>query len=174
MEKFYTHFDSIDSTSGYAKANLATFSKKGVTIISADEQIASYGQKKRTWLAPKGEGLWVSFCFYKENADGFILTRHMAESLLTLLKKKGVVGRIKWPNDIFVGDKKIAGILTEIADNFVIMGVGLNVNMPISTLDKIDQPATSLLVETKKRTSTKELLTSLANIFSALGSGLIA
>ena len=111
MEKFYTHFDSIDSTSGYAKANLATFSKKGVTIISADEQIASYGQKKRTWLAPKGEGLWVSFCFYKENADGFILTRHMAESLLTLLKKKGVVGRIKWPNDIFVGDKKIAGIL---------------------------------------------------------------
>lgn len=162
----FIHFSTIESTNGWAKKHLSSFPKDQLTLITADEQSAGYGQNKRYWLAPKEEGLCVSFCFYAENADGFVLTRYMAESLLGLLQQHGVKGQIKWPNDILVEGKKIAGILTEMVDHFVIIGVGCNVNMPESTLKKIDQPATSLYVLTHKMFSTKELLTSLVEFFA--------
>lgn len=166
MEKCYIHFEEIDSTNSWAKNHLSTFAKDKLIIISAEKQNAGYGQKKRLWISPKGEGLWVTFCFYAEEADSFVITRMMADSLVLLLAEEGVEGQIKWPNDILVKGKKIAGILTEVADGFIIIGVGLNVNMPHSTFIKVEQPITSLLALTNKVFSTESILISLVKIFN--------
>ena len=161
----YIHFETIDSTNHWAKGHLSTFERDTLTILSADRQTAAYGQKKRLWLAPEGEGLWATFCLYVEGCDSFLLTRAMADALLVLLAQEGIEGQIKWPNDIVVGKKKIAGILTEVADNFALIGVGLNVNMPKTRFVEVDQPITSLLALTKKTFCTKVLLRALAERF---------
>lgn len=87
----------------------------------------------------------------------------MAECLKELLSP--LDPKIKLPNDLYVNDKKIAGILTERVDEWAIIGIGLNVNMPKEFLDKIDQPATSILIETGKETSIENILKALITRF---------
>lgn len=70
---------------------------------------------------------------------------------------------IKWPNDVYVGHAKIAGLLCEFAPmecqtETLVMGIGINVNMPPKTIAKIDQPATSVFVETHQQHRLDELL----------------
>ena len=56
--------------------------------------------------------------------------------------------RLKWPNDLLLSGKKVCGILCETTEGWVVLGIGLNVNMDAEELAQIDQPATSLLIET--------------------------
>jgi len=69
---------------------------------------------------------------------------------------EGVEADLKWPNDVLVDGKKICGILSEGISNGVVIGIGLNVNM--SETDPIDQPATSMLMETTSRRNVDEVL----------------
>jgi BirA family biotin operon repressor/biotin-[acetyl-CoA-carboxylase] ligase len=72
----------------------------------------------------------------------------MALSCAEVVEDKGVFAKVKWPNDILVGGKKLGGVLTEsVMDQgkiFVVVGVGLNVNMDKELLEGVGQPATSL------------------------------
>ena len=71
-----------------------------------------------------------------------------------MLESFGFHTSLKWPNDILLSEKKIAGLLCEttaFSDLIcVVLGIGLNVNMPIDLLNKIDRPATSLYAESGK------------------------
>lgn len=100
------------------------------------------------------------------------LVQLLAYSTTRILENQNFNPTIKWPNDIFINSKKVAGILCETialppTENAslagIILGIGLNVNMPLKSVVKIDQPATSLMVESNREWDTEEITQSLAS-----------
>ena len=127
------------------------------SAVLAKYQTKGKGQLGSQWESDYGKNLLVSFVFYPsflEPRDLFRLNKTIALGLYDYVKsvaKKNVT--IKWPNDIFVGDKKIAGILLENSItfsevNYSIAGIGLNVNQ--EQFGDFPIPATSFKLITKK------------------------
>ncbi|NGX54644.1 MAG: Bifunctional ligase/repressor BirA [Chlamydiae bacterium] len=170
MEIIHFHFEELVSTNDWAKEQINTFDQKRLTVITADKQIRARGQYGRTWISPEKCNLTASFCFFLKGSDGIAMTHLMALSLIKMLEKRGVHARIKWPNDLLVEGKKIAGILGETiplsGQIAIIVGVGLNINVDQEVLKTIDQPATSLLLETGKRMDIQEILRELEEQFA--------
>lgn len=160
------HFETIDSTNTWAKVHVNDFEKKSLTVISADTQTAGRGRFSRVWVSPKG-GIYVTYVFFVDTLDqnlgNFpqILALAAFKVLINYIPKVN----LKWPNDIVVKGKKIGGILCEIVENTIILGIGINIDMSEQDLKKIDKPATSLYDELKTFTSLKE---ERENIFHAL------
>ena len=156
MEIIEIRLETIDSTNTYAKRHAASFSKEALTCILAEEQTAGRGRFARKWHSPKGSNLYITFFFrLPPNTPHLIsLAQVMAYSLATLLEKEGLSPQIKWPNDVQLSGKKVSGILAELVYDplavEVILGIGINVNMTPEEAFKIDQPATSLRIETGK------------------------
>ncbi|MEO0139593.1 MAG: biotin--[acetyl-CoA-carboxylase] ligase [candidate division WOR-3 bacterium] len=97
-------------------------------FVVADIQTSGRGRYGRVWESPEG-GLWMTGLFKKRNnKDGFKFMFGSAVVVYKELKTLGVNARIKFPNDIYVGDKKICGILVEEREGFLAVGIGLNVN----------------------------------------------
>lgn len=154
MQIIQYHFETISSTNDWAKDHLLSFPHDKITRITADVQTKARGQYGRYWHSPFGN-MYASFCFFLENPETPSLTFSFATSIVSLLEQYGVFSKIKWPNDIFVNGKKIAGILCETVPLSssdqrcgVVVGIGMNINMDSKELSLIDQPATSLFVET--------------------------
>lgn len=172
MEIIHHHFDTLSSTNDWGTEHISNFTPGKMTVISASEQIEGRGRYGRRWFAPKGLNIYASFCFFisESQRDPLSLTHLMAISASRMIGRHGVVCRIKWPNDVMVDNKKIAGILCETVPfphHFgVVIGIGLNVNMPKDLLQTIEQPATSLLVETHQEWNLHEELTTLATYFT--------
>lgn len=158
------HLDVVDSTNTYAKNHSKTFSKSEITCITAEEQTAGKGRYQRKWISPKEVNLYATFYFtLPPNTLHIVsLAQLMAISLANVLIKEGLKPEIKWPNDIRLNGKKLSGILCEMQfhseQTEVFLGVGINVNLGPEIASKIDQPATSLFIETKKKWDKKELL----------------
>lgn len=151
------HLETISSTNDYAKEHVNEFSKKEIVCICAEYQEAGRGQFGRRWISPKGVNLLVTFCLFQEG-EPLLITRKVATMLKEVLNELGLEASIKWPNDLKVNGKKIAGILTETKEGWLIIGIAINVNMTETMLNGIDQRATSLLLETKKSHDIKTLL----------------
>jgi BirA family biotin operon repressor/biotin-[acetyl-CoA-carboxylase] ligase len=155
---------SIDSTQSYAKEHAAEFPPDQITCITAEEQTAGRGRFKRSWLSPKGVNLYATFYFRLPSStkDLISLAQLLACSLAKLLLEVGLHPKIKWPNDIQLSGKKLSGILCETSfqknEIEIFLGIGINVNMEAHFLGKIDQPATSLKVETGMDWDRMELL----------------
>ncbi|PIS02179.1 MAG: biotin--[acetyl-CoA-carboxylase] ligase [Chlamydiae bacterium CG10_big_fil_rev_8_21_14_0_10_42_34] len=158
------HLSLIDSTNTYAKIHAETFPQNQITCITAEEQSAGRGRYQRTWLSPRGANIYATFYFTLplNTAHLISLAQVMASSFANVLINEGFSPKIKWPNDIQVNGKKISGILceTQFCKDHVdlFLGIGINVNLDEQTALKIDQPATSLLIETGKNWDKKELL----------------
>jgi BirA family biotin operon repressor/biotin-[acetyl-CoA-carboxylase] ligase len=172
MKIIHKHFEVITSTNDWAKRNLKAYSMESLLVVSADTQTAGRGQYGRKWLSPKNENLYVSFGFFlEEEWDSLTLTHLLARSASRQIKEKGLACHLKWPNDLMIAGKKIAGILceTQLFGSVwgIVIGIGLNVNMSLEHLKLIDQPATSLLVESGKIYCLKEEVFKLANTFEA-------
>lgn len=147
---YYIHFDSIDSTNTWVKKNALTLDPNRLTCVTALEQTAGRGRFLRKWLSPKGQNIYTTLYFtaplgwsYLSNV-GQILSIAAAEEL----KNLGFDPQIKWPNDLLIEGKKIAGILGETVtfDEYlgVVLGIGINVDTPDVLLNEIGQPAASL------------------------------
>ncbi|HCY73621.1 MAG TPA: biotin--[acetyl-CoA-carboxylase] ligase [Rikenellaceae bacterium] len=127
-------FDSLNSTNSFAKEHLEEYDN--MSIIATLQQRAGRGQGDHTWYASAGKNLTFTIIFKPTDllaSDALMITRITTLALLNYLKSKGIKARIKWPNDIWVEDKKICGILIEnILDGRIIknsiIGVGLNIN----------------------------------------------
>ncbi|MFI5358779.1 MAG: biotin--[acetyl-CoA-carboxylase] ligase [Halanaerobiales bacterium] len=135
--------DSIDSTNFKAK-ELASKGYQSGTVVVADEQTAGRGRLGRNWYSPAGTGLWLSIILRPDipPLDSPLLTviasLAVYESLLVLEKEPAAPEQhnntlqIKWPNDILMDGKKLAGILTELSlgskINYAVVGIGINVN----------------------------------------------
>lgn len=164
------HFESIDSTNAWAKRHFKEFPRNSLIVVWADEQTEGRGQFGRKWVSPPHCNLYATFCFllpdYKEIEH---MGQLLAISVAALLDRAGLVPRFKHPNDLLINRKKIAGILCETlavdAGVAVAAGIGLNVNATVDQLEKIDQPATSMFVESGRSYEIPSLLEELTSIF---------
>lgn len=134
LGKEYFYFDKIDSTSIYAK-KIAADQPEG-TIIISEKQTNGKGRLGRSWDSEYKSGIWMSIIL-KPNilpSEASIMTQVAAAAIVNALNKTcDCDAKIKWPNDIVCGDKKICGILTEMSGeidhlNYVVLGIGVNVN----------------------------------------------
>jgi BirA family transcriptional regulator, biotin operon repressor / biotin---[acetyl-CoA-carboxylase] ligase len=101
-------------------------------MIIAGEQFAGVGRNARAWSSPPGKGIYATTLLTRPSTDLSLVPLAIANIIVTYLNDIfGVKGQIKWPNDVLVNGKKIAGILIEarIQDDraFLIVGTGINV-----------------------------------------------
>jgi BirA family biotin operon repressor/biotin-[acetyl-CoA-carboxylase] ligase len=136
------HFPSLTSTNDYAKSVLDTVQEG--TVIVADRQIAGKGRCQRNWYSPD-DGLWFSIILKPKNPS--LVSLLIGVALCDALKIFDIEPRIKWPNDILINSKKVAGVLIEIERDIIIVGIGLNVNVRTFP-NNLDEKATSLLLVT--------------------------
>ncbi|QSZ28117.1 biotin--[acetyl-CoA-carboxylase] ligase [Aceticella autotrophica] len=168
--KNYIHLESISSTNDYAK-EIASKAENG-TIVVSEEQTSGRGRLGRKWVSEKGQGLWMSIILKPELTpqSSVKLTQVAAVSVVNaIIETIELNASIKWPNDIIINGKKICGILTEMNAeldrvNYVIVGIGLNVNMN-KFPDDLKDKATSLFIETGKKIDRKKLTASIINNF---------
>src|SRR5687767_7919493 len=128
------YFDWIGSTNNEALA-WATSGAKDLSLVIADEQTAGRGRLDRKWFTPKGTALALSLILRPTAAEKLYLTRIVGLAALAAtdsLRTRGLVSQIKWPNDVLLNGRKVAGILVESVwsgeevDGLVI-GIGMNV-----------------------------------------------
>ncbi|MEC7839220.1 MAG: biotin--[acetyl-CoA-carboxylase] ligase [Chlamydiota bacterium] len=149
-------FKSISSTNTWALQNLNTFDTQALTVITAKEQSSGRGRQNRTWSSPGDTNLYATYCLFVDSNDSIKsicnIPQILAISCAETLSDLALNVQLKWPNDILVDEKKVAGILCETKriDNkiFVATGIGLNINMTDTILHTLDKPATSILAET--------------------------
>lgn len=127
-------YKEIDSTNNEARRLLGEFDN--LSYIATEGQSAGRGQGTHTWHSTPGKNITMTIILKPEElaaSDFLFITRITTVALLSYLQSHGVQARIKWPNDIWVGDRKICGILIEnqIDRGLIvssIIGVGLNLN----------------------------------------------
>lgn len=117
--------DKIPSTQDWAHDLIANKKANDRTVITATAQTAGRGRYKRTWVSRSGN-LYASFIYKAEERDSR-LSYAVGVAVAETLVKFGLKPKIKWPNDILIDGKKISGILIEYSDNFVVVGIGINV-----------------------------------------------
>jgi len=160
------YFPIIDSTNVHARAIADGGAPQG-TLVVAEAQLRGKGRMGRSWHSPAGEGIYVSVILrprvLPSEAPQLVLMTAVAAAE-TLLANAALPFTIKWPNDILVGGKKIAGILTEMSldrdrIDYVVIGLGLNVNTRAESMPpEIAGIATSLCAVTGRMFSRAELL----------------
>lgn len=136
------YFDSVDSTQNQAM-KMASEAIHG-TLIIAEKQTSGKGRLGRKWISPKG-GIWLSIILHPK-FDMSVITLFPIASALALSnaieKTLNVKSELKWPNDITINGKKIAGMLVDasIESNKIenmILGVGINYNVEVKQIEKI-------------------------------------
>ena len=158
------HFKQIGSTNFEAR----DYAEKGApegTLILAENQTEGRGRKGRTWFSPSLGGIYVSLILRPnlspvESPKITLLTAVALVEALSSVTQLEI--RIKWPNDLLIQGKKLAGILTEMrtevdAVNYIVVGIGINVNTE-DFPDPIRETATSLSIEAGKTFSRVAIL----------------
>ena len=157
----------VDSTNRYARDHFDELAD-GALVVSA-AQTAGRGRRGRVWHSPAGVNVYLSFVM-KQTNQAFLAGAAAGLAVLDCLSTLApeVKAYIKWPNDVYVGDRKLAGMLCEGAGVKngrllgVIAGIGVNVNLDAAFLSGIDQPATSLAVEAGMEFDVKKVVQGLA------------
>ena len=155
------HLSQVDSTNTYLKENYNKLDN--LTFVSTDNQTCGRGRNSRNWKSENGKNLLFSLLILDKE-----LIKHYKElsiisalSVLEALEKIGLNNvSIKWPNDVYINDKKICGILLEAITKeeieCLIIGIGLNVNQEIFNEDYLIDP-TSIKLELHKEIDLSEL-----------------
>lgn len=163
------HFDTIDSTNVEAKRLIKDNLKHG-TLIIADKQSSGSGRFRRKWDSPCG-GLWFTIML-KPNlkiTEVPKITIVAGAAIYKALNKINIKTKIKWPNDIYLNEKKLCGILTEKKEEYIILGIGININIEEKDMDcNIKNSATSLKREYKKDFNKYEILINILYEFETL------
>ncbi len=132
-------FDVLESTNDYAKALINKEKQANFTIVHAALQTYGRGQRGNNWMSGAGLNLTASWIYYPVNfklTDYFFLSMWVAlsvyDALSDILPNHHSI-KIKWPNDIYVDNKKVAGILIENSNEkdlitSSVIGIGVNVN----------------------------------------------
>ena len=151
------HFSTIDSTNTHALGQARAGTAHGNFYV-ADEQTAGRGRSDHRWHSAAAQGLYLSV-LVRVNPEFQIklplltgLAAHAA-----ILKVTGLKADLRWPNDILIGDKKVAGILVETAGNAAVIGIGINLHQH-SFPDGLRTAATSLDLESGEVVSRERLL----------------
>ncbi|HHY92101.1 MAG TPA: biotin--[acetyl-CoA-carboxylase] ligase [Firmicutes bacterium] len=158
------YFATITSTNDVAR-DLAERGAPEGTLVVAEEQRSGRGRRGRAWASPPGVGIWASLVlrpdFLPSQAPLLTLTAAVAGAE-AIHQVTGLTAGIKWPNDLLLGGRKVAGILMELSAEldavlYVILGIGINVNTAAFPAE-IAPVATSLYREAGRSVSRRELL----------------
>jgi BirA family biotin operon repressor/biotin-[acetyl-CoA-carboxylase] ligase len=119
------HVAVIDSTNTRARELAAAGAPHG-TLVTAGEQRAGRGRQGRTWSAPPGRALLCSLLL---RDPPLLLPLLAGVAVAEVAERAGASARVKWPNDVLVGERKVAGILVEgrPQERWAVLGIGLNV-----------------------------------------------
>jgi len=147
-------------------------------VALAEEQTEGRGRLGRRWLSPSGVSLLFSLLLEPPVATArlpeltLVAGQACAEAIAHVT---GLTPEIKLPNDILVGGRKTAGILAEAREGRVVLGIGVNVNVPAQELPQgIDPPATSLMLEAGRELDRAELLVKLLDRLERAYDGWVA
>ena len=178
------YFDSMDSTQNFA-VEIAPNRKENGTVVISKKQTEGMGRLKRKWKSPVG-GIWLSVIVHPKFSTSQITLVPIATSLAlhkAVEKVLGIKPMLKWPNDLTLKKKKVAGILldTSIQSNkieFLVLGVGINFKIKPRNLEKLLKKTpnfygVSTLVEKNEKPLplVKQFLYELENVFQMINSG---
>lgn len=158
-------YDEIGSTNEQAKT---MHQEKEGSVFICEVQNQGKGSRGRGWVSPRGTGIWLSVLL-KPEIDISRVSQITLVAGLALCKTIGMGAKIKWPNDIVIGAKKVCGILTEMNAepdmvNYVVCGIGVNVNTEKFD-DEITHRATSMYMESGEKQGRNEIISRLLNNF---------
>jgi BirA family biotin operon repressor/biotin-[acetyl-CoA-carboxylase] ligase len=168
VENFIS-YQCITSTNETAH-ELESFPKKGIFIIQADRQTNGKGRRGNNFFSDSTGGLWVTIVTRIDDlSQHFTFNRALSISIAeTLIEQYPSDNtKIKWPNDIYISDKKICGILLEMhrkRNDILIIGFGININTSKNEFPcELQSNATSLSIETGTTYSLDDILFSIIN-----------
>ena len=158
----HRHFRLTDSTNACAR-ELAEAGAPHGTIVTAEEQTAGRGRQGRTWTAPPGKALLYSAVLHPLDERHLLLPLSVPLAVCEAAEElnPAVECEIKWPNDIWIEERKLAGVLIEAKpqDGWAVIGVGLNLTIsPDEFPAELRDTATSLFDETGGRESSRRCL----------------
>jgi BirA family transcriptional regulator, biotin operon repressor / biotin---[acetyl-CoA-carboxylase] ligase len=160
------YFSDLDSTNAYARKLAERGAGEGEVVI-AEAQTRGRGRLGRTWISPPFVNLYFSVILRPRLAPAhapqltLMAAVALADTVAFFIKTLPV---IKWPNDLLVGGRKLAGILTESSCDaqrieWVILGIGINLNYPVALMpEAIQNRATSIMSLTGTRVNREEFL----------------
>jgi len=178
------YFDNIDSTQNFA-IKIAPNKNENGTVVISKRQTLGRGRLKRKWKSPVG-GIWLSVIVHPQFRTSQITLVPIATSLAlhkAIEKVLGIKTALKWPNDLTLKKKKVAGILldTSIQSNkieFLVLGIGINFKIKPRNLEKLLKKTpnfygVSTLVEKNEKPLplVKQFLYELENIFQMINTG---
>uniref|UniRef100_A0A7C4TGI1 biotin--[biotin carboxyl-carrier protein] ligase n=1 Tax=candidate division WOR-3 bacterium TaxID=2052148 RepID=A0A7C4TGI1_UNCW3 len=139
------YLDEIDSTNEYAKRILDKATEG--TVVLADIQTSGKGRLDRKWYSPEG-GIYLSVILFTDRP--LLIPILGGVAVCETFNNYGILLGLKWPNDVMLNEKKVAGILSEVIDTKVILGIGINLNNSKFPVELSDI-ATSIFIETRKK-----------------------
>lgn len=136
------YFDTINSTQNFA-AELASRSQENGTVVIAEKQTQGRGRLSRKWASPSG-GIWMSVILRPDFEISASTLFPMISSLalaIAIEKVLKIKPQLKWPNDLTINDKKVAGILVDASVesgkiDYLILGVGINFKINVKEVEK--------------------------------------
>jgi BirA family transcriptional regulator, biotin operon repressor / biotin---[acetyl-CoA-carboxylase] ligase len=169
----FVELDDVGSTQAVAKDLAAKGAPEGTAVV-ARSQSSGGGRLGRRWVSPVG-GLYMSFVLRpKRLFRPELVTLVSAVAVVQGVRRvTGLTPTIRWPNDVLVNGKKLAGVIAE-AQSYrqeitqIIVGVGVNCNAPMTAEAGLEGEATSLFDETSKRVKISEVRRSILDSFSRL------
>jgi len=160
------------STQNVARAEAQRDAPEGTAVL-AEEQTGGRGRLGRPWISPAGKNLYLTLVMRPPARHLRVLSIVAPLAMAEALEgAAGLTCRIKWPNDVLVGGRKIAGVLIETdlagaAVKYALVGMGVNVNFDAAAVSEIADIATSVRRELGRDGSREEVLAALLNAFEA-------
>ncbi|MDP2931939.1 MAG: biotin--[acetyl-CoA-carboxylase] ligase [Chloroflexota bacterium] len=162
------YYQSLDSTNLVARSFAEEGAPEG-SLVLTEEQVNGKGRCGRDWVSPKGVNILASVILRPPIVPRQVPLMAVlgAVSVVESIRQvTGLEAKYRWPHEVVVGDKKVAGVLTEFGAeldrvNFVVLGLGINVNFDLTAFPGLASGATSLWMESKVKVSRVKLLQTL-------------
>lgn len=167
-------YREVESTNDVA-FDLAKEGATEGTVIIADTQTKGRGRLQRKWISPPGFNLYMSIIFRPSisSKDASIMTLVSSVALFEAVNSYGIECQIKWPNDLLINRRKVAGVLTEMElgggrVEFVLVGLGINLNMTRAVMNnlmgEVSEIATSVREELGHEVDRSDFAANLINL----------
>lgn len=159
-------FDTLPSTNQYLLEQAVHFPNKTVVCL-ADQQTAGRGRRGNAWSSPAGSNIYCSVLWHTSldasllGGMNLVTGISIAEMIADI--DKSLSPQLKWPNDVYLNEKKLAGILIEMVPGkhsncSLVIGIGININMPAHGATEINQPWTDLYACTSAHLSRNTII----------------
>ncbi|MBA4179090.1 MAG: biotin--[acetyl-CoA-carboxylase] ligase [Anaerolinea sp.] len=168
--RFMVYRETVDTTMVLARREADEGAPHG-TLVLAEEQTAGRGRKGRSFQSPPGENLYFTFVLRCPVEQHRRLPVAVPLAVVAAVQAEGVDAAIKWPNDIWAGDRKLCGMLIDAeltaAGAIALPGIGINVNGDPARIPELRDIATSLERELGRRVHREALLARICNELEA-------